>query len=644
MQPRLLVLSLLALPLVACGDDDGDDTPSEEDAGPEADARMPFGCGDGDIAPFEDCDDGNTIDGDGCGSCQVEGGWSCEASAATGQSECTEERCEENERVASNGCVDCPMGTTNAAGDGAGGPDTACDPTLCEMDQRVVSNACEPCPTGETNEAGDDASGSDTTCDDVCARALGVRCDEFTEAYLKASNTGANDVFGFSIALDGDTLVVGARFEASEATGIGGEETNDAASRSGAVYVFTRTGASWTQQAYLKASNTGADDEFGSSVALDGDTLAVGAALEDSNATGVGGDETNNGAADSGAVYLFTRTGTTWTQQAYLKASNTNASDGFGVSVALEGDTLAVGAFGEASEATGVGGDQTNNVVPGAGAVYVFIRTGATWAQQAYLKASNTGANDRFGRRVALDGDTLAVGAWVEDSDATGVGGDQTSDDAPDSGAVYVFARTGTTWAQQAYLKASNTDADDRFGASVALEGDTLAVGAFGESSDATGVGGEQASNGAPDSGAVYVFTRTGTTWTQQAYLKASNTDAVDEFGFALDLDGNVLAVGAYREDSSATGVGGDQTNDEASLSGAVYLFTRTGTTWTQLAYLKASNTNTLDQFGQSIALDGNTLAVGAIRESSDATGVGGDQGSNGAPSSGAVYVRRVAP
>jgi len=141
-------------------------------------------------------------------------------------------------------------------------------------------------------------------------------------AYLKASNTGAFDWFGWSVAVSGGTVVVGAKGEDSSATGVNGDQTNDLEENSGAAYVFTRSGATWSQQAYLKASNTGAGDNFGWSVAIDNDTIVVGAAYEDSNATGVNGPQDNNDDSTSGAAYVFTRSGTTWSQQAYLKASN----------------------------------------------------------------------------------------------------------------------------------------------------------------------------------------------------------------------------------------------------------------------------------------------------------------------------------
>ena len=458
------------------------------------------------------------------------------------------------------------------------------------------------------------------------------------QAYVKASNAETSDNFGNSVALSGDTLVIGAPQEDSNATGVGGNQADNSVSASGAVYVLTRVGGVWTQQAYIKASNPGSGDRFGSTIALSGDTLVIGTPQEDSNATGVGGSQADNSASGSGAVYVLTRTGGVWTQQAYLKASNTGASDSFGSSLALSGDTLVVGAFSEDSNATGIGGNQADNSALNSGAAYVFTRTGGVWTQQAYLKASNTEASDSFGSSLALSGDTLAVGAPSEDSTATGVGGNQADNSANASGAVYVFTRTGGVWTQQAYLKASNTEATDNFGQSVALSGDTLAVGTPNEDSNATGVGGNQADNSASASGAAYVFTRTGGVWTQQAYLKASNAESFDLFGLNVVLDGDVLVVGALGEASNATGIGGNQADNSAVNSSAVYIFRRTGGLWAQENYVKASNTDAGDNFF-TIALNGDTLVVGANSESSNATGVGGNQADNSAVGSGAVYI-----
>jgi hypothetical protein len=206
--------------------------------------------------------------------------------------------------------------------------------------------------------------------------------------------------------------------------------------------------------------------------------------------------------------------------------------------------------------------------------------------------------SDRFGFSLALSGDggTLVVGAPYEDSAATGVGGAQGDDSASDSGAVYAFVAGAGTWAQQAYIKASNTDPSDEFGEAVAVSGDgnELAVGVVHESSAATGIDGNQGDNSAQAAGALYVFERAAGTWTQQAYLKASNAEAHDDLGasVALSSDGTRLVGGADNEASAAVGVGGAQGDDSAPGAGAVYLFARASASWTQQAYVKASNTD----------------------------------------------------
>ena len=391
------------------------------------------------------------------------------------------------------------------------------------------------------------------------------------QAYLKASNTGAGDLFGYSVAVSGDTVVIGARAEDSSTTGVN-SPPNNGFTDSGAAYVFVRSGTTWTQQAYLKASNTGAGDLFGYSVAVSGDTVVIGAREEDSSTTGVNSTP-NNGGSNSGAAYVFTRSGTTWTQQAYVKASNTGANDYFGYSVQVAGDTVVIGAIQEDSNTTGVN-STPNEGSYDSGAAYVFTRSGTAWAQQAYLKASNTGVGDYFGGAVSLSGDTVVVGAREEDSSSTGVNSTP-NEGAANSGAAYVFTRSGTTWTQQAYLKASNAGAGDLFGYSVAVSSDTVVVGAYLEDSNTVGV------NGAPDelaadSGAAYVFTRSGLAWTRQAYLKASNTGAGDNFGASVDVSGDTVVVGAYMEASSTTGVNSTP-NELASIAGAAYVFTGLG-------------------------------------------------------------------
>ena len=231
-------------------------------------------------------------------------------------------------------------------------------------------------------------------------------------------------------------------------------------------------------------------------------------------------------------------------QAAYIKASNAEMGDhfgnggtleGHGVALSADGTTLAVAAPYESSNAKGINGNQNDNSMYASGAVYVFVQRNGAWIQQAYIKASNPGVNYKFGHHIAIsgDGNTLGVSSLGEASASKGINGDQNDKSIPQSGAVYVFTRNGTTWSQQAYIKASNTGElgssedlppeGDLFGFSLALstDGNTVAVGAIGEDSGASGVNGNQNDNTTPGAGAVYVFTRNGSTWAQQAYIKA---------------------------------------------------------------------------------------------------------------------------
>jgi len=394
---------------------------------------------------------------------------------------------------------------------------------------------------------------------------------------LKASNAGGGDEFGVAVAISGDTLVVGARYESSSATGIGGNQANDLAPDSGAAYVFVRSGTQWTQQAYLKASNTGLSDLFGAAVAIDRDTVVVGAKGEASNATGVDGNQKDNSLVRAGAAYVFARAGTNWSQEAYLKSIRPGRDHAFGRSVAISGDTVVVGAYGESGASSGVNGDPSNQTSSETGAAYVFTRTNRVWTHQAYVKASNPAPFGWFGYSVALSGDTLVVGAIGDSSNAKGVNGNQTNTLASDSGAAYVFTRTGNTWAQQAYLKASNTGEEDAFGSSVTVWGDTVVVGADDESSSGRGINSTVVNRAAELAGAAYVFTRSGTAWKQQAYLKSSNTRTFYRFGNSVAFEAGTALVGSFGEGSNATGVNGNQSNTAADGAGAAYVFTGLG-------------------------------------------------------------------
>jgi hypothetical protein len=476
-------------------------------------------------------------------------------------------------------------------------------------------------------------------------------------AYLKAPMPGDGDQFGAAVAVsaDGTTMAVGSPGEGSASRTIDGDQASNDADDSGAVYVYTRSNGAWAPQAFVKASNADALDQFGATVALsaDGNTLVVGAHFEDGGARGVNGNQADNSIGQGGAAYVFARRGSTWTQQAYLKASNTGEAeegDTFGYSVAVSGDgnTVAVGAPSEDGNAS----NQADNSAVAAGAVYVFTRAGDAWSQQAYVKSDSPvefTAGDLFGYSVALDasGTTLAVGAYDEGS-SSGINGAFDSK-LGGSGAVFVYARAGASWTRQAFLKAREQDRNDSMGSSLAIsdDGNTLVTGALDEDSLTTGINaarpGDSGQTDAPDdnsAGAVYVFVRSGTTWTQQVNLKSSNTGKNDWFGVkvALSGSGTTLAVSATNEDSNATGINGNQADDSAGEAGAVYLFRRDGDAWTQVAYVKGSNTEEYDEFGSAVALnrDGSLMAVGAKFEDSAASG---NEADNTLLDSGAVYV-----
>ena len=357
---------------------------------------------------------------------------------------------------------------------------------------------------------------------------------------LTASDAAADDEFGVSVSISGDTAIVGARSD------------DDAGSNSGSAYIFTRSGGVWTQQGKLMASDAAPGDNLGHSVAISGDTAIVGAQRND----GTG--------SDSGSAYVFTRSAGVWTQQAKLTASDAAAGDEFGTFVFISDDTAIVGAT--------LNDDGGSN----SGAAYVFTRSGSVWTQQAKLTASDAAQDDRFGGNVSISGDTAIIGAFGND------------DGGADSGSAYIFTRSGGVWTQQAKLTASDAAAGDYFGNFVSISGDTAIAGAYPDD------------DAGSNSGSAYIFTRTGATWTQQAKLTASDAAAGDEFGVYVSISGDTAIVGAFRDD------------DGGSNSGSAYIFARNGSTWTQQAKLTAFDAAANDEFGIGVSISGNTAAVGA--------------------------------
>jgi len=428
----------------------------------------------------------------------------------------------------------------------------------------------------------------------------------------KADAPASDDAFGYSVAMsdDGGTLAVGALGEDSDRGGVQEIEAADAgvSENSGAVYVFTREGQGWRQQAFLKDASPTPVAEFGHSLVLDadGDVLAVGVP-----------------GAGQGAVQVFRRQAGHWAPWQRLVPSDAGGRFGEALALSARGDVLVAG---HALSATQAGGTAK-----------VFTHDGTLWMERATLRSAAPDNDDNFGTSVAIDGEgrTIAVGA--PDDNATTLYG----------GAVHVFTGSGAAWGTPQRLVAPAEEAGLGFGYRVALSRDglTLAIGTAYDGSAATGIDGDPRLGGAPGSGAVHVFARPvdASPWLHQAYLKASNTDQDDAFGrqgLALSAQGDILAVGAPYERSRADGLNGDQAHNGLSDVGAVYVFRRQGTAWRQQAYVKASNSGNDDQFGWGLALaaQGHTLAVGAPGEGSSGGGWQPAQ-DNASERAGAVYL-----
>lgn len=373
------------------------------------------------------------------------------------------------------------------------------------------------------------------------------------QAKVVASESAGNDYFGSDVAISGDTAVLGAQGD------------DDCGGGSGSAYVYARLGSAWVQKQKLTAADAAPGDAFGVSVAISGNTMIIGA----------NGDE--DAGEFSGSAYIFAYDGSGWVQQAKLKASDAAAYDHFGLYVAVSGDTAVVGA--DANDHNGL----TN-----CGAVYVFVRIGSTWVQQAKLTAADAAPADFFGTAVSISGNTVLVGANGDDD-----GGEY-------SGSAYVFTRNGSAWAQQAKLRLTDASLSDHFGLAVSVSGETAVVGVYGEDGPTEG-----------NSGAAYVFTRNGSTWTQSAILTAPDRASDDSFGISVFACGDKIVVGAHGDDD-----GGPQ-------SGSAYLFTGSGSNWTMETKLKAADPAEGDGFGWSVSVDSGRVLVGTSSKDDPETNSG---------------------
>jgi LPXTG-site transpeptidase (sortase) family protein len=342
-----------------------------------------------------------------------------------------------------------------------------------------------------------------------------------------------------------------------------------------AMEAVSRLGA--IQLASLASAQAEPLAELGWAVAISGNTAVVGARNEDF-------DRSTGALTNAGAAYVFVRSGSSWFQEAKLVPRDPNTGDTFGVSVAIDGNTIVVGATGSDPD------DLTD-----AGAAYVFLREGINWTQKAKLVPLDPAAEDNFGSSVAIDGDTILVGADNKDLLINF-----------DAGAVYVFVHRGNSWDQKAKLVASDARPGAYFGSAVALDGNTAVIGAT-----------EANPAGLRGPGAAYVFEGRGNSWQQEARLAAEEGRRGDFFGHSVDIWGETIAVGSIFSDPEV----GDarQTN-----AGAVYVFSSQRGDWEQETVLVPERATPFGQFGQSLALEGNRIIVGADREPQSGTSATG--------------------
>ncbi len=399
----------------------------------------------------------------------------------------------------------------------------------------------------------------------VALACVGVQCTssplaaaQQQTAKLTAGDGAEYEYFGGSVAVSGGFALVGV-------------PGADSGTFSGSAYVFELVDGAWTKRAKLRASDASIDDWFGISVALDGGTCLVGASHDD------GGEE------DTGSAYVFERAGDGWAQAAKLTAPDAARLAYFGASVSLSGETAFIGA----PEDDGLGFR--------AGAVYVFERVAGAWEFRAKIVASDGEPGSFFGCAVSLSADRALVGAWADDD--VGYAG----------GAAYVFEKAGGVWVEVAKLVAHDGEAEDHFGHSVSLSGDSALVGLddfwFGD-----------------PAGAAYVFEEIGGIWIETAKLVAPDGEAGDRFGWSVGLSGNLALVGSNNDDALGYG------------SGSAYLFERDGHSWIYAAKLTAADGARYDEFGYALSISGDTAIVGSIGDD--------DHGED----SGAAYVFDLRP
>lgn len=372
--------------------------------------------------------------------------------------------------------------------------------------------------------------------------------------------------FGYSVSISGGLAVVGSR-NADPDLGDG------LLVGAGAAYIFTLTNSGWIQEARLVPNDAQAGDTFGVSVAIDGQTVVVGA-------TGVDDGREKN----VGAAYIFSRDGTTWKQKAKLVPPDPMEDDAFGTSVAIDGITIVVGA-----------NSKDIYSIPDVGAAYVYIKRDGSWDRKAILLPFEPSLGGYFGGAVDVDGNRIIVGS----TQANLLG-------EPDTGTAFIFRGGGNSWQPEAKLSLDKGRSGDFFGHAVAIEGNTAAVSAIFRDPD---LGSGRVTN----AGSVFVYRRDGNGWTLQAELIPSDAEPFAHFGQSVALGLDALVIGS--DGKSQAGF---------AEAGVVYLYTRKGADWLEPIKVVADFVSEEDGFGKSVAISGERMIVGANdKDAGDKVGSG---------------------
>lgn len=419
-----------------------------------------------------------------------------------------------------------------------------------------------------------------------------------------ASDRAIDDNFGYSVAIDGNFAVVGAYWEDHDVSGA------TTLANAGSAYIFEFNGTSWNQVQKIVAPDRNVGDLFGASVAISGNYIVVGAYQEDENASGSGT------VSNSGSAYVFKNNSGTWAFQQKIVASDRFTDDFFGQSVAIDGQYIIVGAWSEDENAAG------GATLAQAGSAYVYKNTADVWTQTQKIVASDRAAADYFGWSVALSGNYAVIGAYTEDENSGGSG------TMSEAGSVYIFLNTAGTFSQVQKIVPLDRAASDYFGYSVDIDNNYLIVGAYNEDEDAAGADTKLSA------GSAYIFKNNAGTWSQLQKIVTSDRTAYDQFGLNVSISGSYAAIGANLEDHNEVGDVGSY----YSAAGSAYIFKNTADVWSQAQKICASDRMSADNFGFSVAVDGNHAIIGANSEDQDANGL------NTLNAAGSVYFFRNSP